>query len=81
MATRLKRSASVQNAFDGNTVSPRVKHSVPELDVSLSGYKSVVAAFTGTSSNNVAISISGGTTISVNSVTQAHPITEANYCQ
>ncbi len=77
MANILKISTLVQNTWPGTETKKAIKHRVPDLNLSISGEKSIVASFTGTSNKEIAIAISGGTVINVDGVTQKDPITGA----
>lgn len=74
MPSTFKLSTLLQNSYAASAVRAPIRHSVPEINVSLADQWSVAAEFTANSANTIAIG-TGVLTITVNGVTQLDPIT------
>ena len=74
MPSTFKLSTLLQNSYAASAVRAPIRHSVPEINVSLANQWSVAAEFTANSANTIAIG-AGVLTITVNGVTQLDPIT------
>lgn len=76
MPSTFKLSTLLQNSYAASAVRAPIRHSVPEINVSLADQWSVAAEFTANSAGNITIG-AGVLTITVNGVTQLDPITRA----
>ena len=76
MPSTFKLSTILQNSFAGSATRAPIRHSVPEINVSLANQWSVAAEFTAASANTITIGTSAAN-ITVNSVIQLDPITRA----
>jgi len=76
MASTFKLSTLLQNSYAASAVRAPIRHSVPEINVSLANQWSVAAEFTANSANTITIGGSAAN-IQVNSVVQLDPITRA----
>ena len=74
MPSTFKLSTLLQNSYAASAVRAPIRHSVPEINVSLADQWSVAAEFTANSANTIAVG-AGVLTITVNGVTQLDPIT------
>jgi hypothetical protein len=74
MPSTFKLSTLLQNSYAASATRAPIRHSVPEINVSLADQWSVAAEFTANSANTIAIG-AGSLTITVNGVTQLDPIT------
>jgi hypothetical protein len=73
MPATFKLSTLLQNSYAASAVRAPIRHSVPEINVSLAGQWSVAAEFTANAAGNITIG-AGVLTITVNGVTQLDPI-------
>lgn len=76
MPSTFKLSTLLQNSYAASATRAPIRHSVPEINVSLAGQWSVAAEFTAASANTITIGTSAAN-ITVNSVIQLDPITRA----
>jgi hypothetical protein len=76
MPSTFKLSTLLQNSYAASAVRAPIRHSVPEINVSLADQWSVAAEFTANSAGNITIG-SGVLSITVNGVAQLDPITRA----
>ena len=76
MASTFKLSTLLQNSYAASAVRAPIRHSVPDINVSLADQWSVAAEFTANSANTITIGGSAAN-IQVNSVVQLDPITRA----
>jgi hypothetical protein len=76
MPSTFKLSTLLQNSYAASAVRAPIRHSVPEINVSLANQWSVAAEFTANSANTITIGGSAAN-IQVNSVVQLDPITRA----
>ena len=74
MPSTFKLSTVLQNAYAGSATRAPIRHSVPEINASLTNAWSIAAEFTGTS--NKTIILSSGS-ILVDGVAQLDPITRS----
>ena len=75
MDNQFKLSAQIQNIYSGNSVSPKVKHNLPDFSSALTGKDSVVLTLTGTGTHTL---VNDGTNFNYNAGTLlTHPITGA----
>ena len=75
MPSTFKLSTLLQNSYAASATRAPIRHSVPEINASLTNAWSVAAEFTGTGAN--VILVDTGLVIKVNTVTQLDPITRA----
>jgi hypothetical protein len=73
MPSTFKLSTLLQNSYAASAVRAPIRHSVPDINVSLADQWSVAAEFTAASANTIAIG-TGVLSITVNSVAQLDPI-------
>jgi len=76
MPSTFKLSTLLQNSYAASAVRAPIRHSVPEINVSLANQWSVAAEFTANTAGNITIGGSAAN-IQVNSVVQLDPITRA----
>ena len=76
MPSTFKLSTLLQNSYAASATRAPIRHSVPEINVSLADQWSVAAEFTANSANTITIGTSAAN-ITVNSVIQLDPITRA----
>ena len=76
MPSTFKLSTLLQNSYAASAVRAPIRHSVPDINVSLADQWSVAAEFTANSAGNITIG-SGVLSITVNGVAQLDPITRA----
>ena len=76
MPSTFKLSTLLQNSYAASATRAPIRHSVPEINVSLANQWSVAAEFTAASANTITIGASAAN-ITVNSVIQLDPITRA----
>ena len=76
MPSIFKLSTLLQNSYAASAVRAPIRHSVPEINVSLADQWSVAAEFSAASANTIAVG-TGVLSITVNSVTQLDPISRA----
>lgn len=76
MPSTFKLSTLLQNSYAASATRAPIRHSVPEINVSLADQWSVAAEFTAASANTITIGTSAAN-ITVNSVIQLDPITRA----
>jgi hypothetical protein len=76
MPSTFKLSTLLQNSYAASAVRAPIRHSVPDINVSLADQWSVAAEFTANAAGNITIG-AGVLTITVNGVTQLDPITRA----
>ena len=76
MPSTFKLSTLLQNSYAASATRAPIRHSVPEINVSLADQWSVAAEFTANSANTITIGGSAAN-ITVNSVIQLDPITRA----
>jgi hypothetical protein len=74
MASTFKLSTLLQNSYAASAVRAPIRHSVPEINASLTNAWSIAAEFTGTTNKVIALSTGS---ILVDSVAQVDPITRA----
>jgi hypothetical protein len=67
MASTFKLSTLLQNSYAASAVRAPIRHSVPDINVSLADQWSVAAEFTAASANTIAIG-TGVLSITVNSI-------------
>jgi hypothetical protein len=77
MASTFKLSTLLQNSYAASAVRAPIRHSVPDINVSLADQWSVAAEFTGTGSNVIGIVAGPPLRIQVGGVTQIDPITRS----
>jgi hypothetical protein len=77
MPSTFKLSTILQNSFAGSATRSAIKHSIPDINASLTNAWSVAAEFTGTGSNVIGIVAGPPLRIQVGGVTQIDPITRA----
>ena len=73
MPSTFKLSTLLQNSYAASSVRAPIRHSVPDINVSLADQWSVAAEFTAASANTITVG-TGVLTITVNGVTQLDPI-------
>jgi hypothetical protein len=76
MPATFKLSTLLQNSYAASAVRAPIRHSVPEINVSIADQWSVAAEFTTATGNTITIGGSAAN-IQVNSVIQLDPITRA----
>ena len=74
MPSTFKLSTLLQNSYAASAVRAPIRHSVPEINVSLADQWSVAAEFTAASANTITVG-TGVLSITVNGVAQLDPIT------
>jgi hypothetical protein len=74
MPATFKLSTLLQNAYAGSATRAPIRHSVPEINASLTDAWSIAAEFTTVGGKTIAIG-AGASTITVGGVTQLDPIT------
>ena len=76
MPSTFKLSTLLQNSYAASAVRAPIRHSVPEINVSLADQWSVAAEFTANAAGNITIG-SGVLSVTVNGVAQLDPVTRA----
>jgi hypothetical protein len=77
MPSTFKLSTILQNSFAGSATRSAIKHSIPDINSTLTNAWSVAAEFTGTGSNVIGIVAGPPLRIQVGGVTQIDPITRS----